>query len=312
MYENNWGNGPRSTPTIDGDRAYALSATGVLACLTIRDGKVLWTTDLVKDLGGRARAQDWGYTESVLIDGNNVVCTPGGSKGTMAALDKMTGKLLWQSKDLSDAAQYSSPILVEAGGQRQYVQLISRRVFGVKPASGEVLWQAEFPARDSHNVHPSLSQRPCLCDRRLQHGDCRMFRASGDTPELVYDNTGMVNHHGGVITLVNGKIFGHSDKGGWTCQDFMTGETLWQDKSFGKGCCSFVAGHLVCVEESSGTVALVEASTSGWKEKSRFTMEPQTKLRKPQGRIWTHPVILNGRLYLRDQDLIYCTNVRGA
>jgi outer membrane protein assembly factor BamB len=119
----------------------------------------------------------------------------------------------------------------------------------------------------------------------------------------------MVNHHGGVI-LHEGKLYGHSDKGGWTCQDFMTGEALWQDKSLGKGACGFVAGHLVCVDEKTGDVVLAEANPTAWKEKSRFKLEPQTKLRKPQGRIWVHPVILDGRLYLRDQDLIYCYNVK--
>lgn len=305
IYENNWGNGPRSTPTIDGDRLYALSASGVLACLTVADGKVLWKADLVKELGGRL--QDWGYTESVLVDGDQVVCTPGGQKGTMAALDKMSGKVLWQSKDLSDAAQYSSPILVEAGGQRQYVQLISRKVFGVKPADGSVIWQAEFPGRTAVIPTPLYHNGHVYVTAGYSVG-CRMFKLEGGQPELVYENTGMVNHHGGVI-LVDGKIYGHSDKGGWTCQDFMTGETLWQDKSLGKGCCSFVAGHLICVDESKGNVALVEASPAGWKEKSRFQLQPQTSLRKPQGRIWTHPVILNGRLYLRDQDLIYCYSV---
>ena len=119
----------------------------------------------------------------------------------------------------------------------------------------------------------------------------RMFKLGGATPELVYESNKMVNHHGGVI-LVDGKLYGHSDKGGWTCQDFLTGEPVWQDKSLGKGCCTYVAGHLVCVSEGDGTVALVEASTAGWKEKGRFKLSPQTEKRKPQGRIWVHPVVV--------------------
>ena len=104
---------------------------------------------------------------------------------------------------------------------------------------------------------------------------------------------------------------GHSDRGGWTCQDWKTGESLWQDRTLGKGACTYVAGHLVCIEEQKGTVVLIEASPAGWKEKGRFTLSPQTEKRKPQGKIWVHPVVLDGRLYLRDQELIHCFDVKG-
>jgi outer membrane protein assembly factor BamB len=305
IYNNKWGNGPRCTPTIDGDRAYALTGNGTLGCLNIKDGKVIWKVDLIKDLGGKL--QGWGYTESVLVDGDKVICTPGGSKGTMAALDKMTGKLIWQSKDLKDEAQYSSPILVEHGGKRQYVQLISKRVFGADAENGNILWEAPFPGKTAVIPTPIYQDGHVYVTAGYGVGG-RLFKLNGE-PKLVYEGPKMENHHGGVI-LHDGKLYGHSGKGGWTCQDFMTGEALWQDKSFGKGCCSFVAGHLVCVDENNGNVALVEASPAGWKEKSRFTLDPQTKIRKPDGRVWTHPVILDGRLYLRDQDLIYCYNVK--
>ena len=307
IYNNDWGNGPRGTPTVDSDRVYALTGNGILGCLSVKDGKVLWKTDLTKDHGGKL--QSWGYTESVLIDGNKVICTPGGKKGTMAAFDKMTGKLVWQSKDLSDEAQYSSAILVEHGGVRQYVQLIGKKIFGIKSDSGDVAWQADFPGKVAVIPTPIYSNGHVYVTAGYGVG-CQLLKLGGEKPELVYENDRMVNHHGGVI-LVDGKLYGHSDKGGWTCQDFMTGETLWQDKSFGKGCCSYVAGHLICVEEDSGKVALVEASTTGWKEKSRFKLDPQTTRRKSMGRVWTHPVIVDGRLYLRDQDLIYCFDVKG-
>jgi len=306
VYPNKWGDGPRSTPTIDGDRAYALSGNGTLGCLAVKDGAILWKVDLVKDFGGKL--QNWGYTESVLVDGDRVVCTPGGSKGTMLALDKMTGKPIWQSKDLSDGAQYSSPILVEHQGQRQYVQLIEKKVFGAKAESGEILWQSSFPGKVAVIPTPIYHDGHVYVTAGYDAGS-RLLKLGGPEMELVYASNKMVNHHGGVI-LVDGKLYGHSDKGGWTCQDFMTGEALWQDKALGKGGCSYVAGHLVCVEEGSGNVALVEASRAGWKEKGRFKLDPQTTLRKRDGRIWTHPVVLDGRLYLRDQDLIYCYDVK--
>ncbi len=306
IYPNQWGDGPRSTPTIDGDRAYAMTANGVLGCLSIADGKVIWKVDMVKDFGGKL--QGWGYTESVLVDGDKVICTPGGNKGTMAALDKTTGKLVWRTKDLEDDAQYSSPILVEDGGKKQYVQLIAKRVFGADPESGKILWEGAFPGKVAVIPTPIYQGGHVFVTAGYNAGSF-LFKLGGATPDKVYEGPKMVNHHGGVV-LVDGKLYGHSDKGGWTCQDFLTGETLWQDKTIGKGCCSYVAGHLVCVDENNGDVALVEASPKAWNMKSKFRLDPQTKLRKPQGRVWTHPVILDGRLYLRDQDLIYCYDVK--
>jgi len=307
IYENNWGNGPRCTPTVDGDRVYALSGKGILGCLSIKDGKILWKVDLIADLGGKL--QDWGYTESPLVDGQQVICTPGGDKGTMAALDKMTGKLIWQSSGITENAQYSSPIIVEHGGQRQYVQLVSKKVFGVKPDTGDVLWQGNFPGRIAVIPTPIYADGHVFVTAGYGVG-CRMFKLGGAEPEIVYEHNNLGNHHGGVV-LVNGKLYGHSEKGGWTCLDFLTGETVWQDRSFGKGGCAYVAGHLVCVDENNGNVALVAASPEGWKEKGRFKLEPQTTQRKPQGRIWVHPVILDGKLYLRDQELIHCYDVQG-
>lgn len=307
VYPNQWGNGPRSTPTVDGDHLYALSGNGMLGCLSAKDGKILWKSDLVKDLGGKL--QNWGYTESVLVVGDKIICTPGGKQGTMAALDKKTGKVLWRSAGIKDEAQYSSPILITHEGKPQVVQLLTKKVFAVDPDNGELLWQAGFPGRTAVIPTPIYSDGYLYVTAGYETG-CRLFKLGGKEPALVYENKNMVNHHGGVI-LVDGKLYGHSDAGGWTCQDFLTGETVWKDESLGKGAVGFAAGHLVCVEENSGTVALVEASPAGWKEKSRFTLDPQTTLRKPQGKIWVHPVIVNGRLYLRDQELIHCYDVKG-
>jgi outer membrane protein assembly factor BamB len=127
--------------------------------------------------------------------------------------------------------------------------------------------------------------------------------------ERVYENKVMSDHHGGVI-LVGDHVYGHSDNKGWTCQDFATGKKTWQDKEvFGKGSIACANGLFYCLSEDEGEVALVAASTEGWLEQGRFKLEPQTDLRKPRGKIWTHPVVDGGRLYLRDQNLLYCYNV---
>jgi outer membrane protein assembly factor BamB len=306
VYGNQWGDGPRSTPTIDGDRAYALSGTGILSCLGTRDGKIVWQVDLVKDLGGDL--QGWGYTESVLVDGDRVICTPGGKKGTMAALDKKSGKVVWQSSELKFPAQYSSCLAVEHGGQRQYVQLLMTKVVGVAAEDGKALWQTSFPGSTAVIPTPIYRDGHIYVTAGYRAG-CQLIKLGSSGAEVVYEQKVISNHHGGVV-LSGGKVYGHSDSGGWTCQDFLTGAIAWQSNALGKGCCTFVAGHLVCLEESSGTVALVEASPEAWKEKSRFKLSPQTTQRSKRGAIWTHPVVLDGRLYLRDQEFLHCYDVK--
>jgi outer membrane protein assembly factor BamB len=130
----------------------------------------------------------------------------------------------------------------------------------------------------------------------------------GNKVTTVYENKVMKNHHGGAI-LVGDHVYGYGDPG-WVCQDFKTGESVWNSRDLGKGAVGYADGMLYCVEESSGTVVLSEASPKGWKEHGRFKLNPQTKIRSSRGRIWTHPVIANGKLYLRDQDLIYCYDIK--
>jgi outer membrane protein assembly factor BamB len=140
---------------------------------------------------------------------------------------------------------------------------------------------------------------------------CKAIKLGSGAPEVVFENTNMVNHHGGVI-LIDGKLYGHSDKGGWTCQDFKTGEVVWQDKTFGKGAVTSIGGkQLICLAEKDGTVVLADVSDRGWKEISSFKLEATSSQRNPKGKIWTHPVISNGKLYLRDQEFISCYDVKG-
>jgi outer membrane protein assembly factor BamB len=307
-YKNNWGNGPRGTPTVDGDRVYALGARGKLVCAKTDDGSIIWEADLVKDLGGKVPG--WGYCESPLIDGDQVICTPGGGKGAIAALDKMTGKKIWQSGKVKDGAQYSSVIPIEHGGKRQYVQLFQKTLAGVSATTGDLVWRSDWSGRTA--VIPTPIYRDDQVYIASGYGvGCKSVKlgAAGKAEE-VYRNEVMVNHHGGVI-LVGDHLYGHSDKGGWKCQEFATGKEIWSSNKLGKGAIHYADGMFYCLSEKDGTVALVEASPQGWQEKSRFTLDPQTKLRKPAGKIWTHPVVIGGRLYLRDQELIHCYNVRG-
>ena len=307
ILENNWGNGPRGTPTIAGDLIYSMSATGILTCTRVSNGTIVWQTSM-SDLGGSVPS--WGFTESVLVDNGFVICTPGGDAGTIVALDKQTGKSHWQSKEWTDGAQYSSIMVTELNGIRQYIQLTQQRVASVAADDGRLLWEADWPGRTAVVATPIVNNDRVYVTSGYGVG-CMLIRIgqNNDVSE-VYRNKVVKNHHGGVI-LVGDHIYGYSDGGGWVCQDFETGELVWNDKDkLGKGGVGFADGMLYCVSEQEGTVVLIEASPAGWKEHGRFTLTPQTELRKPAGKIWVHPVVVNGNLYLRDQDLVYCYDVK--
>jgi outer membrane protein assembly factor BamB len=301
---NRWGDGPRATPTVDGDRVYALGGQGTLVGVQARDGKVGWKVTM-QELGGKT--PNWGYTESVLVDGKLVLCTPGGNKGAVAALDKNTGKVVWQSKQFTDGAQYSSIVPADIHGKHQYIQLTMNSFVGLDAANGNVLWKAEWPGKTAVIPTPIVSGNLVYITSGYGVG-CRLSRIEKDFKvTTVWDNKNMKNHHGGVI-LLDGHLYGHSDTA-WTCQSLETGEIVWSERKLGKGAVACADGMLYLLEESTGTVALIEASPKAYTERGRFTLEPQTSIRSPQGKVWTHPVIAHGKLYLRDQDMIYCFDV---
>ena len=308
LYTNGWGDGPRSTPTIDGDHLYTIAGRGNLVCLATATGKKVWEVSLTDDLGGKL--QSWGYTESPIIEGDLVVCTPGGSEGTLAAFDKKTGKKKWQTKDWTDNAQYSSIIGVTHNGGRQLIQLTMQTLAGVDPKNGKVLWTSEFPGKTAVIPTPVFKDGQVFVAAGYGVGCQSVKIGAGNKVEKLYENTDMVNHHGGVV-LVGDHLYGYSDKGGWTCMELKTGEVVWADKSAKKGAIHCADGMLYLLEEDSGTVILIEASPKGWNEKGRFVIEPQTTQRNPKGKVWTHPVVANGKLYLRDQELLFCFDVKG-
>jgi len=304
VYRERRGNGPRCTPTVDGDYIYAISGQGNLACVSTA-GKAVWDQSF-SALGGKR--PHWGFCESPLVDGDKVVCTPGGAQGAMAAFDKKTGKLIWQSKDFTDDAQYASIIAIDLNGARQYVQLTQQSIVGIDAKDGKMLWKSPFPGRTA--VVPTPIYRDGQVYVTAGYGvGCKSIKI-GPRNEVttLYENKVMKNHHGGVI-LFGDHIYGHADSG-WSCQNFKTGEEVWNHRGFNKGAIACADGMLYCLEEGSGTLALIDASPKGWQEHGRFKLQPQSAIRPSEGRIWTHPVISNGKLYLRDQELVYCYNVR--
>ncbi len=305
LLKNNWGDGPRSTPTIDGDFVYALSAQGHLACLDRKTGKVAWK-QAMEDVGGNVPF--WGYSESPLVDENRVVVTPGGDQGAIVAFDKISGKQLWQSKNITDPANYSSIIIATPNGQKQYVQLMPKQVIGVSPETGEMLWTSPWQGRTAVIPTPIAKDNFIYISSGYGVG-CKLIEISKDNQATdVYQNKVMKNHHGGVL-LVGDKLFGYSDGAGWTCQDFKSGDSLWEEEELGKGSVTYADGCLYLLDEKSGEVVLAEASDAAWREKGRFTLSPQTEQRSRSGGIWTHPVIANGYLYLKDQEILYCYKI---
>jgi hypothetical protein len=306
MLNNGYGDGPRGTPTVDGDQIYALSGKGILVCASAADGSIVWKATMA-DLGGKTPG--WGYTESPLVDGEKVLCTPGGKSGAIVALDKKTGKVIWQSKDFTEGAQYSSIIAAEINGKRQYIQLTQKELVGLNAADGSVLWTSEWPGRTAVIPTPIVHENYVFITSGYGVG-CKLVQIGADNkPTDVYKNDVMENHHGGVV-LVGDHLYGFSNKGGWTCQEFKTGTATWTEKKkLGKGCLTYADGMLYLMGEADGQVVLVDASPEGWKEHGRFALQPQTTQRSPKGKIWTHPVIANGKMYLRDQELISCFDV---
>jgi outer membrane protein assembly factor BamB len=300
--------GPRSTPTVDGDLIFAMNAWGELVCVNTSDGKEQWRKYLQKDFAGALPT--WGYAESPLVDGDQVVVTPGGPKGAIVALNKKTGETIWQSKDFTDPPCYSSIIPADIGGTHQYVQLTAENVVGISAKDGSVLWKA--PRKGNVAVVPT----PLVMGNEVYvtsgyGAGCNLFKITGTDGKFsanqVYANHVMVNHHGGVVR-VGDYIFGYSDSKGLTCQNAETGASIWAEKSaIKKGSVTYADGKLYFREEDTGDVVLVNAVPGGYEEKGRLKQPDRTS-----EKAWSHPVIANGKLYIRDQDLALCYDIRAA
>ena len=313
-YRTNWGTGPRSTPTVSDGHVYALGVTGDIVCLTADEGKRVWSRNLVKDFGGQV--SKWGYSESPTVDGDKVLVTPGGRKGAIVALDKKTGSTKWQSRKLKDPAEYSSVVIAEVDGRKQYVQLFMKTLAGVNAESGNLLWTSEWSQGRTAVVPTPIYSDGHVFMTSGYNAGAKLVSITGEDVEVVWQNQEMINHHGGVV-LVGDHVYGFSDqkKGNLMCMNFMTGEVAWMervDRELSKGSLHAADGMLYCMNENGGWVHLVEASPRGFKQKGKFQLPKETTLREgTRGKIWSHPVVINGKLYLRDQDLIFCYDVKG-
>lgn len=305
--DNGWGDGPRGTPSVDGDLVYAMGGQGTLICAQVASGEMIWMKTMAS-LGGKKPG--WGFCESVTVDGPRVLCTPGGSEGAIAALDKQSGDVLWRSTDVTNGAQYASIQPIEYNGKRQYLQLFTNALVSVEAETGKLLWTTDWP-----NGRTAVIPTPIFHDGHVfitsgYGAGCKLAKVGPDNQvEDVYAHKNMTNHHGGVV-LVGDHVYGSSEKT-WTCLEFKTGKVAWAvTRTFGKGSVSSADGMLYCLDENNGEVVLVDASPEGWKEHGRFKLDAQSEKRSQKGKVWTHPVVSNSKLFLRDQELLSCYDVK--
>jgi outer membrane protein assembly factor BamB len=297
--------GARSTPTTDGKIVVGLGALGELVCLDAATGKEKWKKDMGADFGGRSGG--WKYAESPLIDGEKLVCVPGGRQGAVVALNKETGAPLWSCKEFTDSAEYASLVPVEIGGARQYLAFTGKSVAGVAAADGKLLWKAAREGKTATIPTPVHKDGMVFVASGYGVGH-NGFKVEGSgsrfTATEAYAGQELQNHHGGVI-LVGEHVYGISDRGGLTCLELKTGKVAWQERRIQKGSLACADGLLVCRAERGGAVVLCDASPAGFKERGRFT-QPDASGRP----MWSHPAIIGGRLYLRDQDTLLCYDVK--
>lgn len=295
--------GPRSTPTVDGGEVFALDQHSNLTCLNAANGKKAWTVNLQDDFDGKMMS-GWRWSESPLVDGESVVCTPGGVNGTVVALNRKTGRKLWQTSEWTDPTGYSSIIIASIHGTRQYVQLTGKSLAGIDPQSGKILWKAERVGKTAVITTPVVHENIVWVTSSYGVG-CHAFEITKNggkwSAAEIHSSRKFANHHGGVIEL-DGHVFG-STGGSFACMNIRTGELIYRERSAGKGATTFADGHFYLRSEN-GPVALIKASAKELKEISSFD-QPERSEKKS----WAHPVVANGKLYLRDQDLLLCYDI---
>lgn len=293
------GSGPRSTPTVNGDRVYTVGATAILHCLDVGTGQPIWRRDLI-EMGGRI--PDWGTSFSPLVDGDLVFAHPGGPEGnSLAAFDKHTGKLRW--KALNDRPGYASLIISTAAGVRQVLFLTGEALVSVNPEDGRLYWRYPWETMMDCNVAtPIVAGDYVFLSSGYGHG-CALLKivpkGSGAlTVERVYAHTEMSNHFSTSV-LYEGHLYGFDDAR-LVCMELETGKVLWRTRGFRKGSLLVADDHLIILGEN-GELALAEATPARYGEKASF--------RVSRSRCWTMPALAGGKLYIRDQEQIVCLDL---
>lgn len=310
--------GPRSTPTVDGRLLYAIGPHGDLLCLDAKTGQPQWQRNFKTDFGGLMMSH-WGFSESPLVDGKRLICTPGGKDAAIVALDKLTGQEIWRSQlpasegSKREGAGYSSIVVSEGAGVRQYVQLMGRGLVSVRAGDGAFLWSYERVANKTANIPtPIVKGDYVFASTGYQTGSVllKLVRtAQGVDAQEVYflDSKTLQNHHGGLVLVGDYLYGGHGHKAGFpVCVDFLTGKVVWnggRGPGSGSAAVVYADGELYFRYEN-GTMALIDATPDAYHLRGTFEIP---NVEKPS---WPHPVVTGGRLYLREQDALLCYDVR--
>ncbi len=300
----------RSTPTVDGAVLYALGSDGDLACLETATGQVRWRKNLRTDFAGKHG--EWAYAESPLVDGEALICTPGGTEATVLALNKTTGAVLWKAAlPEADEAAYASPIAVELGGVRQYVQLLQKGLVGLEAQTGRLLWRFTKPvSRFNANIPTPVAGADLIyaASAGTGGGTVRLRpAATGVTFEELYFESKLPTAIGGCV-LVGPHLYGTTAQA-LLCIEFATGRVVWEERAIGAAALC-LADNRLYLHGENGQVALVEPSPEGYRERGRFSPPGRPARRNPMEKSWAHPVVAGGHLYLRDHGSLWCYDVR--
>lgn len=311
--------GPRCTPATDGHLVFALGQFGDFVCADAQTGKECWRVNVAEKYGGFVAKSGrsnlhWDFSMSPIIDGNRIVLPIGGEGGTVIAFEKSKEgpKLLWRSEEISEGAAYTSIIPFSLAGKHQYLLLTTNHLCGINPENGTLLWQAGFPGNVAVCSDPVLwreNENTCYIMASSGYGvGARGYKVSFQEGKFeiqeVWTAPRLESHHGGMVQ-VDGYFYLLTQRA-LVCVTPKTGEILWQDRSVGKGSILAADGKLIVRSElAEGTVALVEATPKGYNEISRFDQPDRTAKSS-----WTYPVIYEGKLYLRDQGLLLCYEMK--
>jgi outer membrane protein assembly factor BamB len=299
--------GPRSTPATDGRIVVALGQNGDLVCVNAANGAEVWHKPMAS-MGGEMMS-GWGYSESPLLDGPMLLVTPGGAKGTVAALDKTSGKSIWQSSELTDKAAYSSLVPVEIGKVPQYLVFTDRSIAGITK-TGKLAWRADRAGETAVIPTPVMSKDNIVFVSSGYKVGAHAFQVTAAGGQFkaqeLYAQKQMESHIGGFVVFGD-YVYG-PDGSNLKCAEIKTGKIVWQNPCVGKGSITAADGMLFVRGDTDkgSSIALVEASPDSYKEKGKFAQP------SPSGKFtWAYPVVFGGKLYLRDQETLYCYNVAG-
>lgn len=306
--------GSRCTPAVDENRLYAVTSNGSIACLDAESGLVHWQRDF-KDWGGFVMS-NWGFSESPLVDGPLVLCTPGGTDAVVVALDKLTGKQVWATPAPpatgagKDGAGYASLVISQAAGVKQYVTLVGRGVIGIRASDGGLLWTYNRVANSTANIPTPICHGDYVFCSSGYGAGAALLHLTADgggvtaTEKYFLPGTRFQNHHGGMV-LINSHVYGGhgQNKGLPVCIDLVTGEIRWGGKvrGVGGGSAAVTAvGENLIFRYETGELGLLRATPDGYELNGAMNPEFQ------QGKSWAHPVICGGKMFLREQDRLMC------